>query len=242
VGRFVGFIVQFTDDFIAFFGINHALGIFSLDVAHPLMVAEVTGFPEYQVAPLRQEVVTDPLFMAVGLENGEDEMGIRVHQFVELFAGGTLPAGILLTLVCTGDVTGVGQSQGQTATTGCSCDQLSMWQMTASHRFDELAFQGFLAYDVTEVHGYDCLCKGRADKDSIRESRTALKAVLLAGFKVLTGGDSILRGSMGCPFLYTLKSRWGPVDKPVEPTYPMRCPCSTLAPLRMPVAKRDKCM
>ena len=55
------------------------------------------------------------------------------------------------------------------------------------------------------------------------------------------GGESSLSGSTKRPFRFTRKSRCGPVESPVEPTYPITSPCSTRVPLRIPFANRERC-
>ena len=62
------------------------------------------------------------------------------------------------------------------------------------------------------------------------------KAVLCSPFKGSAGGESILSGFTGLPFFHTRKSRCGPVERPVEPTYPMTSPWRTRWPTLRPFA------
>lgn len=50
------------------------------------------------------------------------------------------------------------------------------------------------------------------------ESQTMSKAALFASLIGFLGCDLIVSGLMGFPFSYTLKSRCGPVESPLEPT------------------------
>ena len=50
------------------------------------------------------------------------------------------------------------------------------------------------------------------------ESRTTAKESLFSALIGIFGCDFIVSGLMGLPFSYTRKSRWGPVEMPVEPT------------------------
>ena len=62
---------------------------------------------------------------------------------------------------------------------------------------------------------------------SIRAWQSAyasLKAGMCSEFSGSAGGESILRVLIGVPFYHTRKSRCGPVERPVEPTYPITCP------------------
>src|SRR5690554_5522881 len=69
----------------------------------------------------------------------------------------------------------------------------------------------------------------------------AAKNSLLAALIGSAGGDSILRGLIGVPFFQTRKSRWGPVERPVLPTYPITSPWRTLLPTANPLANRERC-
>ncbi len=64
----------------------------------------------------------------------------------------------------------------------------------------------------------------------------ALTAVLLPGIELPPRYGA---GFCACPFTRVSKCRCGPVQLPVQPTYPITWPCRTCAPCD--TAKRDMC-
>lgn len=63
-------------------------------------------------------------------------------------------------------------------------------------------------------------------------SRTNSKAARFCAAMGSAGSEGALSGSIGLPLRQSRKSRCGPVEAPVLPTYPISWPCDTRDPLR----------
>ena len=71
---------------------------------------------------------------------------------------------------------------------------------------------------------------------AMMRSRTNSKAVRFSFEMGSAGSEGIFSGSMGVPFFQARESRCGPVEAPVDPTYPISCPCETRVPWAIPLA------
>ena len=67
-------------------------------------------------------------------------------------------------------------------------------------------------------------------------SRTHSNDARLASEIGSAGFCGILSGFIGVPPFHNLKSRCGPVERPVLPTYPIISPCATRLPTASPLA------
>jgi hypothetical protein len=80
-----------------------------------------------------------------------------------------------------------------------------------------------------------------ADRDRANVSRTPRKSDMRSPGMAPPRGRFTANGFRNVPCLRRRKSRWGPVESPVEPTVPMTSPCRTSARRRIPFLIRARC-
>ena len=98
------------------------------------------------LTPWCQEIVAH----LVRSHDGEDEMQVRMLQVLELQAGGTSTAAVLLRTVGAVDVLGVRQCQLQLADTADTGKQLGVRYTSLAYRLTQLRLRSLLSYNLAK--------------------------------------------------------------------------------------------
>ena len=123
----------------------------------PVVEAEI-GFVFNQLAPLGQVGVG--VVGLAQLDNGEDVVDVRVHEFLNLLAGGALTTGVAIVLgACAVDVLSQGEGQGEGSSAFSSLKEQGVGHTLLGHQGAEALLDVVLTYDVGKFHiPFDLCC------------------------------------------------------------------------------------